>query len=114
MVEKDSVVARFGRMLMLADKQEDGSGASPREPDKTYNAKDFVVAARALNEPRTSRRTKGPPLEPRWQDDRHPAYGISLTCRWAGREGVQPSKPSIALQPMVEFKQVVEKCPKRE
>jgi hypothetical protein len=36
-------------MLMLADKQEDGSGASPREPDKTYNAKDVVVAARAFN-----------------------------------------------------------------
>jgi hypothetical protein len=36
-------------MLMLADKQEDGSGASLREPGKTFNAKDFVVAARAFN-----------------------------------------------------------------
>jgi len=54
-VEKYSLAAQFGQMLMLADKQED---RSRRITDKTYDAKDFVIAARALNVTRISRRTK--------------------------------------------------------
>ena len=43
---------------MLADKQEDRSRRITVGADKAHNAKDFVVAARALNVTRTSRRTK--------------------------------------------------------
>jgi hypothetical protein len=94
MVFNYSVVATFGRML--ADKQEDGSGASPQEPDKAYNAKDFVVATRAIKLTFTRRLRHQPDLP------------------LAGREGVQPNRPSIVLQPMVIIRQVVAKCPKRE
>jgi hypothetical protein len=45
-------------MLMLADKQEDRSLRITAGADKTYNAKDFVVAARAFNVTGTSQRTK--------------------------------------------------------
>ena len=55
---------------MLADKQEDRSRRITVGADKIYNAKDFVVAARALNgHPAHHEERKGPPLEPRRQDD---------------------------------------------
>ena len=79
----DSVVAAlFGCMLMLADKQEDRTRCINVGADKTHNAKGFVVAARAFNALPHHAERKGPPLEPRWQDDQVPAYSISLACHW--------------------------------
>jgi hypothetical protein len=47
-------------MLMLADKQEDRSRRITVGADKAYNAKDFVVAARALNvTPHITKNEKG-------------------------------------------------------
>jgi hypothetical protein len=102
-------------MLMLADKQEDGSGASPPESDKTYNAKDFVVAARAFNvHPAHHEERKRAAARTSMAGRQAPRLRHQPDLPLAGREGVQPGKPSIVLQPMVVIKQVVEKCPKRE
>lgn len=100
---------------MLADKQEDRSLRITVGADKPHNAKDFVVAARALNvTPHITKNEKGPPLEPRWQDDQAPRLRHQPDLPLAGREGVQAGKPSNVLQPMVIMRQVVAKCPKRE
>ena len=73
---------------MLADKQEDRSRRITVGAGKAYNAKDFVVAARALNVTPHHEERKGPPLEHRWQAPRlRHQPDLSL----AGREGVQPA-----------------------
>ena len=47
-------------MLMLADKQEDRSRRITEGAGKAHNAKDFVVAARALNvTPQITKNEKG-------------------------------------------------------
>jgi hypothetical protein len=56
----------LGRMLMLADKQEDRSLPITVGAGKTYDAKDFVVAARALNVTPHITKNEKPPLEHRW------------------------------------------------
>jgi hypothetical protein len=59
-VEQNPVAAQFGRMLMLAGKQEDRSRRITVGADKTYDAKDFVVVARALNvTPHITKNEKG-------------------------------------------------------
>jgi hypothetical protein len=113
-VINDSVAAKLGWMLMLAGKQEDLSRRMAVGADKAYNAKDFVIATRALNVARhitKNEKGRGPNLDGR--TTRRPVrHQPDLPP--AGREGVQPAKPSIVLKPMVIIRQVVAKCPKRE
>ena len=95
-VEKYSVAAQFGRMLMLADKQEDRSRRITVGADKTYDPKDFVVAARALNvTPHITKNEKGRRSNIDDGTTRHPGYGISLSCRWLVEKGV-PTPRNIA------------------
>ena len=91
-VEKYSLAAQFGQMLMLADKQED---RSRRITDKTYDAKDFVIAARALKRhPHITKNEKGRRSNIDGGTTRHPGYGISLSCRWLVEKGV-PTQQTI-------------------
>ena len=102
-------------MLMLADKQEDCSRRVTLGAGKTHDAKDFVVVARALIvTPHITKNEKGRRTNIDGGTTRHPGYSISLSCRWLVEKGVQPSKPSIVLPPMVISNQVVAKCPKGE
>jgi hypothetical protein len=98
-VENYSVAAKFGRMLMLADKQEDRFRRITVGADKTCDAKDLVVAERALNvTPHITKNKKGPPLEHRWRDDQAPRLRHQPELSLAGREGRSNfSKPSIVL-----------------
>jgi hypothetical protein len=97
---------------MLADKQEDRSRCIAVGADKTHNARGFVAAARAFNVTRTTQNEKGRSnIDGRMTT--HPGLRQQPDLPLAGREGVQPGKPSIALQPMVIIRQAVEKCPKR-
>ena len=90
-VEKYSVAAQFGGMLMLADKQEDRSRRITVGADKTYDAKDFVVAARALNvTPHITKNEKGRRSNIDGGTTRHP----SLSCRWLVEKGV-PTQQTI-------------------
>ena len=94
-VEKYSVAARFGRMLMLADKQEDRSRRITVGADKTYDAKDFVVAARALGvAPHITKNEKGRRSNIDVGTTGRPGYSISLSCRWLVEKRV-PTQQTI-------------------
>ncbi len=79
-------------MLMLADKQEDRSRRITVGADKAHNAKDFVVAARALNvTPHITKNEKGRRSNLDGRTTRRPGYGISLTCRWLVERASNPA-----------------------
>ena len=75
---------------MLAVKQKDRSGHIAVGADKAHNAKDFVVATRALNVTRTSRRTKGAAARTSMAG-RPGGLGISLICRWLVERASNPA-----------------------
>ncbi len=80
---------------MLADKQEDRSRRITVGADKTYDAKDFVVAARTLNvTPHITKNEKGRPSSLDGGTTRHPGYGIRLSCRWLVEKDV-PTQQTI-------------------
>lgn len=84
----DGYAEREAALLMLADKQEDRSRRITVGADKAYDAKDFVVAARALNvTPHITKNDNGRRSNMDGRTTRHPGYSISLSCRWLVEKG---------------------------
>jgi hypothetical protein len=99
-VENNTVAEKFGRMLMLADKQEDRSRCITVGADKTHNAKDFVAAARAFNvTPHITQNEKGRRSNIDGRMTTHPGYGISLTCRWLVERASNPANHRLCFNP---------------
>jgi len=99
MVKKYSVAATLG---VDADARRQAGrpfpAHQPWEADKAYNAKDFVVAAEALNVTRTSRRTKRAAARTSMAGrPGTPGYGISLTCRWLVERASNPANHRLYL-----------------
>src|SRR5271157_1729232 len=81
--QADGYAEREAALLMLEEKQKGNKGRITVGADKTYDSKDFITAARALNV--TAHVTKnengrGSNLDRR--TTRHPGYAISLSRRW--------------------------------
>ena len=80
---------------MLAEKQEERSGRITVGADKTHDAKDFVVAALALNvTPNITKNENGRSSNIDGETIRRPGYCISPELSLAGREG-RPATQAI-------------------
>jgi transposase len=81
--QADGYAERKAALSMLADKQKGRSRRITVGADKAYDAKNFVVAARALNvTPHITKNDKGRRSNMDGRTTRHPGYAISLSCRW--------------------------------
>jgi hypothetical protein len=87
-----SVVEQFGRALMLADKQEDRFPAHHRGSRQGAQCEGLRRRRELERHPAHHEERKGPPLEPRWQDDQAPRLRQLPDLPLAGKEGVQPRR----------------------
>lgn len=86
--QADGYAEREAALLMLADKQQGRSRRITVGADKAYDAKDFVVAARALNvTPHITKNDNGRRSNMDGRTTRHQGYQVSLSRRWLVEKG---------------------------
>src|SRR5271154_4531358 len=86
--QADGYAEREAALLMLEEKQKGNKRRITVGADKAYDTKDFITAARALNDTaHATRNENGRRSNLDRRTTRHPGYAISLSRRWLVEKG---------------------------
>ena len=97
--EADGTAERDAALLMLDQRQKDGSRRITVGADKAYDTKDFVTTAREFNVTvHATKNDKGRRSNLDRRTTRHPGYAISLSRRWLVEKGFGWLKQTGPLQ----------------